>query len=80
MGAAGRLQGHSRTWLTHPGKAAPLCSEAVPTLLSSALPLRVFKMSKIVSWDLPGGPVVETPHFQCRELRFNPRSGNYDPS
>ena len=72
LGALGPVRG--------PGEKAPLCSEAVPTLLSSALPLRVFKMSKIVSWDLPGGPVVETPHFQCRELRFNPRSGNYDPS
>lgn len=47
MGAAGRLQGHSRTWLTHPGKVAPLCSEVVPTLLSSALPLRFLKCREL---------------------------------
>ena len=25
--------------------------------------------------DLPGGPVVKTPHFHCRGHRFNPWSG-----
>ena len=25
--------------------------------------------------DFPGSPVVKTPHFQCREYRFNPQSG-----
>ena len=29
--------------------------------------------------DFPGGPVVKTSCFQCREHRFNPLSGNYDP-
>ena len=27
----------------------------------------------------PGGPVVKTPRFQCREPRFNPWSGNLIP-
>ena len=26
--------------------------------------------------EFPGGPVVRTPHFQCRENGFDPRSGN----
>ena len=26
--------------------------------------------------DFPGGPVVKTPHSQCRGHRFNPRLGN----
>ena len=25
-------------------------------------------------WDLPGGPAVKTPHFQCRGYRFDPWS------
>ena len=29
--------------------------------------------------DFPGGPVAQTPHFQCREPRFNPWSGNQIP-
>ena len=29
--------------------------------------------------DFPGGPVVTTPRFHCRGLRFNPWSGNQDP-
>ena len=28
------------------------------------------------AWDFPGGPVVKTPHSQCRGLRFNPWFGN----
>ena len=28
--------------------------------------------------DFPGGPVVKTPQFQCRGLRFHPWWGNYD--
>ena len=24
---------------------------------------------KLYSWDLPGGPVVETPHIQCKGLQ-----------
>ena len=27
-------------------------------------------------WDLPGGPLVKTLYFQCRECRFDPLSGN----
>ena len=23
------------------------------------------------TWDFPGSPVVRTPHFHCREHRFN---------
>ena len=30
--------------------------------------------------DFPGGPVVKTPHCQCRGCRFNPWSGVYDPT
>ena len=26
--------------------------------------------------DFPGGPVVKTPHFQCRGPGFDPWSGN----
>ena len=26
--------------------------------------------------NFPGGPVVKTPHFQCRGHGFNPLSGN----
>ena len=29
------------------------------------------------SQDFPGGPVVKTPHSQCRGPRFNSWSGNY---
>ena len=28
------------------------------------------------SWDFPGGPVVKTPHSQCRGPGFDPWSGN----
>ena len=28
----------------------------------------------------PGGPVVKTLHFHCRGHRFDPWSGNYDPT
>ena len=28
------------------------------------------------AWDFPGGPVVKTPHSQCRGLGFDPWSGN----
>ena len=27
-------------------------------------------------WDFPGGPVVKTPRFHCRECGFDPSSGN----
>ena len=30
--------------------------------------------------DFPGGPVVKTAHFQCRRCRFDPWSGNEDPT
>ena len=30
--------------------------------------------------EFPGGPVVRTPCFHCREHRFNPWSGNYNPA
>ena len=30
-------------------------------------------------WDLPGGPVVNTPHCQRREPRFGPWAGNEIP-
>ena len=29
-----------------------------------------------LDWDLPGGPVVKIPCFQCREYGFHPWSGN----
>ena len=29
--------------------------------------------------DFPGGPVVKTPHFQCRGQVFDPWLGNKDP-
>ena len=32
------------------------------------------------SWDFAGGPVVRTPRFHCRGHRFDPWSGNQDPS
>ena len=35
-----------------------------------------FNTSKRNYRDFPGGPVVKTPHSQCREPRFDPRSGN----
>ena len=28
------------------------------------------------SWDFPGGPMVKTPHFQCRRFGFDPWSGS----
>ena len=27
-------------------------------------------------WKVPGSPVIETPHFQCRRHGFDPWSGN----
>ena len=30
--------------------------------------------------ELPGDPVVSTQHFQGRRPRFDPESGNYDPT
>ena len=36
--------------------------------------------SKVRRRDFPGGPVVKTPRFHCRERRFNPWSGNQDPT
>ena len=30
--------------------------------------------------DLPGSPVVKTPHFPCRGCRFDPYLGNEDPT
>ena len=32
--------------------------------------------TKINSRDFPGGPVVKTPCFQCKERRLDPWSGN----
>ena len=32
------------------------------------------------SGDLPGSPGVETPRFQCRGSRFDPWSGNSEPT
>ena len=32
------------------------------------------------SGDFPGGPEVKTPHFHYREYRFDPWSGNQDPT
>ena len=34
------------------------------------------KGSRITKKDFPGGPVVKTPHFQCRGPGFNPWLGN----
>ena len=30
----------------------------------------------IYIWDLPGGPLVKTPHVQCRGQGFDPWLGN----
>ena len=30
---------------------------------------------KHLNRDFPGGPVVNTPHFQCREHEYDPWSG-----
>ena len=30
--------------------------------------------------DFPGGPVVKTLCFHCREYRFDPWPGNWDPT
>ena len=30
--------------------------------------------------ELPGDPVVRTQHFHCSRPRFDPESGNYDPT
>ena len=35
---------------------------------------------KSPSWEFPGGPVVRTPPSHCRGPRFNPWSGNWDPT
>ena len=32
--------------------------------------------SKLHHWDFPAGPVVKTPHSQCKGPRFDPWSGN----
>ena len=32
--------------------------------------------SNIIKWDFPGGPVVKTPHSQCRGHGFDPWLGN----
>ena len=32
------------------------------------------------SWGFPGGPVVQTPCFQCRSWGFDPWLGNEDPT
>ena len=34
------------------------------------------KSNNSTCWDFPRGPVAETPHSQCRGLRFNPWLGN----
>ena len=34
----------------------------------------------IIIGELPGGPVVRTLYFHCWGPRFNPQSGNYDPT
>ena len=33
-----------------------------------------------LGWDFPGGPVVKTLCFHCRRRRFDPWSGNQDPT
>ena len=30
-------------------------------------------------WDFPGGPVVKTPHFQCRDTGSSPDQGTKIP-
>ena len=30
--------------------------------------------------DFPGGPLVKTLHFQCKDLGFDPWLGNGDPT
>ena len=34
---------------------------------------------KVVGWEFSGGPVIRTLTFYCREHRFNPWLGNWDP-
>ena len=41
---------------------------------------KYFKFNYLKYMGLPGGSVVKTPFFQCREHRFNPWSGNRDPT
>ena len=38
------------------------------------------KGQKLGPWNFPGGPVVNTLHFQCRGRGLDPWSGNYDPT
>ena len=35
---------------------------------------------KLSLWDFPGGPVVKTSHFQCKEHKFDPWLGNWGPT
>ena len=51
------------------GRPARGLLEKVPTAL---------KM-RPTNWEFPGGPVVGTPRFHCREPGFNPCLGNEDP-
>ena len=38
-----------------------------------------FHLLKVIHRDFPGGPVVQTPSFQCKGLGFSPSSGNWIP-
>ena len=35
---------------------------------------------EVRSWDFHGSAVAKTPHFHCQGCRFNPWSGNQDPT
>ena len=38
------------------------------------------KKKKTCFWDFPDGPVVKTPHFECRGHWIDPRKGNKYPT
>ena len=44
--------------------------------------LRIFGIppKQFPFWNFPGGPVGKTLHFNCRGHKFNPWSGNWDPT
>ena len=45
-----------------------------------ALFMAMGKVQENKQRDLPGGPVVKTLRFHCRGRRFDPWSGNQDPT
>ena len=76
-------KGVSKWWESHlMGSTEEMLKDAV--ILSPVFLFFMWRMYSVIAcsvkiyhlWKVPGSPVIETPHFQCRRHGFDPWSGN----